>query len=399
MNAAKYTRSKIWIELKDDNSLHELPVPSFVIIVRDDGLGMTEEVRRRVFEPFYQANDNKPGTGIGLSIVKNIVDIHQGHIDVKSQSGVGTQFVVTLPLRRDDEECQDSLVSQNLANETESQRGNIASASTPGITTVDPLSADVQPSVLIVDDNEELLSFLSGCMTDHYEVLTATSGEAALALLQERQVTLIISDWMMPGMDGGELCRRLRRNPLTSHIPVILLTAKTDNASKIAGMDCGADTYIEKPFSVDYVLACARNLLELRRLLRESFASRPLTPVTTIASNPTDTDFVQRITALIEKNFDNTELSVDFLARELCLSRSGLFAKIKALTDSTPGEMIQLTRLKKAAQLLSEGNLRISEICYQVGFSSPSYFTKCFTAQFGIRPSEFAAQQSAEAQK
>lgn len=398
MNAAKYTRSKIWIELKDDNSLHELPVPSFVIIVRDDGLGMTEEVRRRVFEPFYQANDNKPGTGIGLSIVKNIVDIHQGHIDVKSQSGVGTQFVVTLPLRRDDEESQDSLVSQNLANEAESQRGNIASASTPGITTVDPLSADVQPSVLIVDDNEELLSFLSGCMTDHYEVLTATSGEAALALLQERQVTLIISDWMMPGMDGGELCRRLRRNPLTSHIPVILLTAQTDNASKIAGMDCGADTYIEKPFSVDYVLACARNLLELRRLLRESFASRPLTPVTTIASNPTDTDFVQRITALIEKNFDNTELSVDFLARELCLSRSGLFAKIKALTDSTPGEMIQLTRLKKAAQLLSEGNLRISEICYQVGFSSPSYFTKCFTAQFGIRPSEFAAQQSAKAQ-
>ena len=159
-------------------------------------------------------------------------------------------------------------------------------------------------------------------------------------------------------------------------------------------MDCGADTYIEKPFSVEYVLACARNLLDLRRMLRETFASRPLTPVTTIASNPTDTDFVQRITELIEKNFDNTDLSVDFLAHELCMSRSGLFAKIKALTDSTPGEMIQLTRLKKAAQLLSEGNLRISEICYQVGFSSPSYFAKCFTAQFGVKPSEFAAQMN-----
>ncbi len=394
MNAAKYTRSKIWIELKEDNSLQELPVPSFVIIVRDDGMGMTDEVRRRVFEPFYQANDNKPGTGIGLTIVKNIIDAHQGHIDVKSQSGVGTQFVVTLPLRRDDEESQESMAIQNLTNETDLPNRDVASASTPVFATGDSLSASEQPSVLIVDDNEELLSFLSGCMSDHYEVLTATSGEAALALLRERQVTLIISDWMMPGMDGGELCRSLRRNPLTSHIPVILLTAKTDNASKVAGMDCGADTYIEKPFSVEYVLACARNLLELRRMLRESFISRPLTPVTTIASNPTDTDFVQRITALIEKNFDNTDLSVDFLAHELCMSRSGLFAKIKALTDSTPGEMIQLTRLKKAAQLLSEGNLRISEICYQVGFSSPSYFTKCFTAQFGVKPSEFAAQSN-----
>ena len=394
MNAAKYTRSKIWIELKEDNSLQEFPVPSFVIIVRDDGMGMTEEVRRRVFEPFYQANDNKPGTGIGLAIVKNIIDAHQGHIDVKSQSGVGTQFVVTLPLRRDDEESQDSMAIQNLTSETELQKRDVASASAPGFTTGDSLSATEQPSVLIVDDNEELLSFLSGCMADHYEVLTATSGEAALTLLRERQVTLIISDWMMPGMDGGELCRTLRRNPLTSHIPVILLTAKTDNASKVAGMDCGADTYIEKPFSVEYVLACARNLLDLRRLLRETFASRPLTPVTTIASNPTDIEFVQRITELIEKNFDNTDLSVDFLAHELCMSRSGLFAKIKALTDSTPGEMIQLTRLKKAAQLLSEGNLRISEICYQVGFSSPSYFAKCFIAQFGVKPSEFAAQMN-----
>ena len=394
MNAAKYTRSKIWVELKEDNSLQELSVPSFVLIVRDDGMGMTEEVRRRVFEPFYQANDNKPGTGIGLAIVKNIIDAHQGHIDVKSQSGIGTQFVATNPLRRDDEESQEGIVNRDLTNETEQQKSDKDSVSTPSLSIGDQLSATEQPSVLIVDDNEELLSFLSGCMTDYYEVLTATSGEAALALLRERQVTLIISDWMMPGMDGGELCRALRRNPLTSHIPVILLTAKTDNASKVAGMDCGADTYIEKPFSVEYVLACSRNLLDLRRMLRETFASRPLTPITTIASNPTDTDFVKRITELIENNFDNTDLSPDFLAQELCMSRSGLFAKIRALTDSTPGEMIQLTRLKKAAQLLREGNMRISEICYQVGFSSPSYFTKCFTAQFGVKPSEFASQMN-----
>lgn len=390
MNAAKYTRSKIWIELMEDSSLQQLPEPSFVIIVRDDGLGMTDEVRRRVFEPFYQANDNKPGTGIGLAIVKNIIDMHHGHIDVKSQSGVGTQFVVTIPLHRDDEEEVEAAGSfaQTADTEARDESMPVAAAS------ADLSNSTEQPSVLIVDDNEELLSFLGSCMTDQYEVLTATSGEEALALLRERQVTLIISDWMMPGMDGGELCRALRRNPLTSHIPIILLTAKTDNASKVAGMDCGADTYIEKPFSVDYVLACARNLLDLRRMLRASFASRPLTPVTTVASNPTDTNFVQRITELIEHNFDNPDLSIEFLAHELCMSRSGLFAKIKALTDTTPGEMIQLTRLKKAAQLLSEGNMRISEICYQVGFSSPSYFTKCFTAQFGVKPSEFAAQMN-----
>lgn len=386
MNAAKYTRTKIWVELQEDNSLQCLAVPAFSIIVRDDGMGMTEEVRHRVFEPFYQANDNKPGTGIGLTIVKSIIDAHNGHIEVKSLPGMGTQFIVTVPLHREDEEGQPMTANANIPG-TEAPVANLVTS----VTTADMLQSLEHPSVLIVDDNEELLSFLSSCMQDQYEVLTATSGEAALSVLKKHAVTLIISDWMMPGMDGGELCRTLRRDPLTSHIPVILLTAKTDNASKVAGMDCGADTYIEKPFSVDYVLACAHNLLDLRRLLRESFASRPLTPVSTIASNPTDSDFVQRITTLIEQNFDNPELSVDFLAQELCMSRSGLFAKIKALTDTTPGEMIQLTRLKKAAQLLSEGKLRISEICYQVGFSSPSYFTKCFTSQFGVKPSEFSS--------
>jgi YesN/AraC family two-component response regulator len=202
-------------------------------------------------------------------------------------------------------------------------------------------------------------------------------------------VSIIISDWMMPRMDGAEFCRRVRQNALTSHIPFVMLTAKTDDDSKVTGMDVGADTYIEKPFSLQYLEACIRNILQIRRQLMEKFSTQPLEPVTEIAQNPTDNEFLKKMNQIIEDNFSNADLNVDFLADQLHISRSGLFAKIKSLADVTPNEMIQIVRLKRAAQLLQEGGHMVSEVGYMVGFSNPSYFSKCFQKQFGIRPTDY----------
>ena len=244
-------------------------------------------------------------------------------------------------------------------------------------------------TLLIVDDSKDMVDFLCDTFSDGYQVLTAGDGIEALDLLKRHEVDLIISDWMMPRMDGAAFCRSVRRDPLTSHIPFVMLTAKTDNDSKVEGMDVGADTYIEKPFSVEYLNACIRNILQIRRRLIEKFSTQPLEPVTEIAQNPTDNDFLEKMNRLIEDNFANSELSVNFLAEQLHISRSGLFAKIKTLADVTPNEMIQLVRLKRAAQLLRDNKYTVSEIAYMVGFSSPSYFSKCFFKQFGIRPADY----------
>ena len=197
---------------------------------------------------------------------------------------------------------------------------------------------------------------------------------------------------MMPEMDGAEFCRRVRQDAAFSHIPFVMLTAKTDDSSKTEGMNCGADAYIEKPFSMKYLEACIRNLLEMRRLLQTKYSHMPMEPITEVASNDTDNEFLVRMNELIEENITNPCLSVVFLAEQMSISRSTLFAKIKALVDVTPNEMIQLVKLKKAAALLKSGKYRISEVCYMTGFSSPSYFSKCFQKQFGMKPGEFMEQ-------
>ena len=366
-NANKYTNDEVHLSgLAEPDSEH------FRIVVSDNGMGIREEDRQRLFEPFFQAQDNKPGTGIGLNIVKNIVDLHHGTISVASEVGQGATFTIVLPVKQEmtedskQEEKKDNKVP--FAAEEDSER---------------------EHKLLIVDDSEDMVSFLGNHFKEKYEVLTAGDGIEALDILSNHEVNIIISDWMMPRMDGAEFCRRVRSNPLTSHIPFVMLTAKTDDDSKVEGMDVGADTYIEKPFSVQYLEACIRNMLEMRRRLIEKFSTQPLEPVTEIANNPTDNEFLLQMKKVIEDNFSNSELNVNFLAEKLNISRSGLFAKIKTLADVTPNEMIQIVRLKRAAQLLLENKYSVSEVGYMVGFSNPSYFTKCFQKQFGIRPSEY----------
>ena len=383
-NASKYTKDEVRLtcDVEPDGQ-------HFRIAVADNGVGIRHDDLKRIFEPFFQAQDNKPGTGIGLNIVKNIVDQHHGTITIDSEVGKGSTFTVVLP------------VSQQMAAEpgTEAAKAAVlpAGAQLPDDTQaagqhaadISPAEAGQRQKMLIVDDSDDMVDFLSENFREKYEVLTAGDGIEALDVLSKHEINIIISDWMMPRMDGAELCRRVRRNPLTSHIPFVMLTAKTDDDSKVQGMDVGADTYIEKPFSVQYLEACIRNMLQIRQQLMRKFSSMPLEPVTEIAQNPTDNDFLLQMNQIIEENFSNTALNVDFLAKSLNISRSGLFAKIKTLADVTPNEMIQIVRLKRAAQLLHDGGYMVSEVGYMVGFSNPSYFSKCFQKQFGIRPADY----------
>lgn len=383
-NANKYTKDEVRL-----SCITEPDGEHFRIIVADNGIGIREEDCVRLFEPFFQAQGNKPGTGIGLNIVKNIVDLHHGTISVESEVGRGSKFIIVLPVGQDVvttiTDKGTTIVQPHETGDSDSRQSIFQSS---GVQSKPSLTYDGQ-TMLLVDDSEDMVSFLKENFRGKYNVVTAGDGFEALDLLQKYEVNIIISDWMMPRMDGSELCRRVRLNPQTSHIPFIMLTAKTDDDSKVESMDMGADTYIEKPFSLQYLEACIRNILQMRRRLMEKFSTQPLEPVTEIASNPTDNEFLLRMNKIIEENFSNSDLNVNFLADKLNISRSGLFAKIKTLADVTPNEMIQIIRLKRAAQLLHSGQHTISEVGYMVGFSNPSYFSKCFLKQFGIRPADY----------
>lgn len=383
-NAGKYTKDQVKLTCDvcpTDSSM-------FNISVYDNGCGISPEEQSKIFRPFYQTMQNKPGTGIGLSLVKSITELHGGFITVQSEPGKYTIFTATLPIYHDETVGAEQNSSDGIKKEQDEV--SIEDILTSDLVEIQP---EYKPHILIVDDNEEMVRFLTSTFSESYTVLSACDGIEALELLKSNpDVALIVADWMMPNMDGVEMCRNVRADTDTSHIPFILLTAKTDDASKVAGMDCGADAYIEKPFSIQYLEACIRNLVGLRTMLRQRYTSSPLTPLTTVASTNIDSQFLQNMTDLIEANFADSNLSVDFLTEQMGISRSSLYNKIKSLTDKTPNELIQLMRLKKAAQLLTENRYRINEVCYMVGFNNPSYFSKCFLKQFGMKPGEFAAK-------
>jgi signal transduction histidine kinase/DNA-binding response OmpR family regulator len=379
-NAAKYTTDKVIVSCKSDAEGKRV-----IISVEDNGTGIAEEEKQKIFRPFYQCESNKPGTGIGLTIVRNMVELHQGTVSVTSTPGKGSTFTVSLPLHQD------------KVDTTPGETTDINTLPTDIIPTQDTISQpkDDKPMLLIVDDNEEMLTFLSQTFVNDYTIMTALNGQQALKLVEDNNFQLIISDWMMPVMDGAQLCKKIRSNSMTSHIPFILLTAKTDLDSKIESMDIGADVFVEKPFSVHYLKSCIHNLISQRNMLIQKFSTMPLVPIKTIASHSEDERLLNKINEIIEENFSNPDLDVDFLASRMNLSRSSLYLKIKNVTDRTPNELIQLLRLKKAALLLAENKYRMNEICYMIGFSSPGYFSKCFFKQFGVRPSEYVNANNA----
>ncbi|WP_341840188.1 response regulator transcription factor [Chitinophaga caseinilytica] len=251
----------------------------------------------------------------------------------------------------------------------------------------------MQPVILLADDNEEILDFVSSILQPEYQVIRTENGRDAVTLLHQENVDLVISDVMMPFMDGFELCKTIKTTFAISHIPVILLTAKNTLRSKIEGLETGADAYIEKPFSTAFLKVQIANLLSNRNKIRQYFASTPQAPIQAMAHTSEDAAFLHSIHQFILQELENTELDVEHLSRHVNMSRVSLYRKIKAISDLTPHELINVTRLKKAAELLASRNLRIYEVAMMTGFKSQTHFGKNFIKQFGVSPSQYVQQQ------
>lgn len=372
-NAIKYTKDIISIEL---SKIEENGMAKVHISVSDNGPGVAPEDADSIFEAFYQAdrnnNEHKPGFGIGLSLVKLLVEKHKGEVYVNKHYSPGCQICVDLPLHSGEKTAVKQEQEETQASNTSNRVSDVC--------------------VLIVEDNAEILDFLANSFGANYSVLTAKDGKAALKKLQQSRVDCIISDIAMPNMDGFQLLKAVRENQMLCHIPFVLLSAETSIDSKIKGLDIGADAYIEKPFSIRHFTAVVDNLLMSRRMLIEKFTKDPLGGHDWSNYGSINAEWLNRLDNIINENISESDFSVQDLADKMFISRSNLQRKLQGLINMSPNEYIRIIRLKKAAQLLSEGNWRINEVCYMVGFNNPSYFSTSFQNQFGILPKNFANQ-------
>ena len=376
-NGVKYAESYVHISLAvpDTDGGN-----SFRICTVNDGVIIPDAMKEEIFKPFVRFNEQEDGkvttgTGIGLALSRSLAELHQGTLTMGKGEENNT-FCMTLPI------VQDTTITLTTEVEAGTDKINEAPAE-------QAVEKDSRPTVLVAEDNPDMLAFVVRQLSKDYTVLTATNGAEALRVLDGNYVNLMISDVVMPVMDGFELCKTIKSDLNYSHIPIILLTAKTNIQSKIEGMELGADAYIEKPFSVEYLQACASNLIQNREKLRQAFAESPFIAANTMALTKADEEFIKKLNEVIRVNYANPEFSMDDMADNLNMSRSNFYRKIKGVLDLSPNEFLRLERLKKAAQLLKEGENRVNEICYMVGFNSPSYFAKCFQKQFGVLPKDF----------
>lgn len=337
--------------------------------------------------PFFQITDDnsfrrKEGSGIGLALVKHLVEKHNGRIEVASDSE-NTRFIVSIPFV--EAVIRPESLEKDLLEDVPRESQVDPDYSQPGP------EEEFEHTILVVEDNLELLNFLTVNLGRLYNVATAHNGKEALERLDEKGIIdVVLTDILMPVMDGIELCRAIRSEPIYCHIPIVLLTAQTDIRAKKEGLDYGADVFVEKPFSIEFLKAQIASIIKNRNQLKEIFTSSPLTPPQSIARNTADLKFITQVNDIIMASLSDQGNLIDYVADSMSISRSSLHKKIKAISGMTPNDYIQLIRLKKAAELLSTGEYQISEISYLVGFNTPSYFSKCFYNQFGLLPREFA---------
>lgn len=358
--------------------------PAVRLQVTDTGVGMPAEHVRHIFDSFYQIDVHHAGSGIGLALVKSFVEMHHGTISVDTTEGQGTCFTIEIPACQSGTLDPDTTRSAVLTNLKE---GAVLAADQETLQAVAPESTpDDKETILVIDDNLDIRDYVRSVLQDEYNVIEAANGQEGLQQAMKYVPDAIICDVMMPVMDGMECCRRLKSEVQTSHIPVMMLTAYAVDEQKIKGYECGADSYISKPFSARLLTVRLRNLIENRRRLQSLFAdisnvSLQKTPVAEV-----DKGFLEKLHRLIEERLSDPDLSVEELGEQIGLSRVQLYRKTKALCGYSPNELLRIARLKKAASLLASTEKTISEITYEVGFSSPSYFTKCYKEYFGENP-------------
>lgn len=386
------------------------------IEIEDTGQGIDQEKISHIFDRFYQVDASYEGSGIGLATVKAYVELHGGIVRAQSIPGKGSRFTVTIPCTNDEAvlaaagnfehkhpvgpaphepstmaHLQEGMLQQPVVECLSGQQQVTGCRM--------PLPAEVQsvqsnegvPTILIIDDNEDIRSYVRILLGNEYAVEEAVNGQEGLARARQLMPDAVVCDVMMPVMDGWECCRRLKDEWQTSHIPVMMLTACTLDEQRIAGFDCGADAYISKPFSPEMFRARLRNLIANRRRLQAFFADKATIAMADVSE--LDKGFAERFRALIEQNLGNSDLTVEDLATEMGLGRSQLYRKVKSLTGYSPVELLRVARLKKAAEILTRAEKTVSEVAYEVGFSTPSYLTKCFREYFGMSPSDYAKRE------
>lgn len=381
-NALKYTEPggevKLFLGMADNKMMFK---------ISDTGCGISKEGQAHIFNKFYRIDrtesKGQEGTGIGLALVKGIIEQHGGTISVESTLGKGSTFIVTLPLGYS--HFLPEQIEEENAKEQETTIDEVGNSL---------ISAKGNKTMLIVDDNESIRGLLIDIFKPLYNILTASDGEEAWEIIQKELPDIIISDVLMPKMPGTELCRKIKQEVATCHIPVVLLTARVDIEHNVEGLLTGADDYIAKPFNTKLLISRCNNLVNSRIILQEKFSQKPETSTKILATNSIDKSIIDRATEIIEKNMDNPEFNVNVFAHEMAMSRTNLFTKIKAITGQTPNEFIMTLRLKKAAFMLKNNpELSIVEIADRTGFNSVKYFSKCFNDVYHIRPAAYRNNQ------
>jgi len=392
-NAFKFTsdKGKISVETKVIEDEQGEPI-HFQFSVKDNGVGIPKEQASLIFDEFYQVepdvkyNEIK-GSGIGLSLVKSLVDLHHGSIAVDTEVGKGTEFIVTIPIGRahlDDDEIITKLKNgDDISSYDVSQKKKKLEEKN--------LEKDKVATVLVVEDNAEIRNFIITCLQDHYSVLEASDGAEGLEIATHKIPDLIVSDIMMPEIDGIELCGKLKKDLRTSHIPIILLTARTSVIFKNSAFETGADAYIHKPFTVSNLQLRIKNLIEARKKQQEYFIRNYKVSPESISLTSKDDDFLRKAINIVEANISNSEFTTDSFAKDIGMSRTALYQKLKGLIGQSPTEFVRTIRVKRAAQLFLQNKYTITEVIYIVGFNDLKYFRTCFRQQFQMSPSEYVA--------
>ncbi|MGS2739200.1 two-component regulator propeller domain-containing protein [Sinomicrobium sp. M5D2P17] len=371
-NAVKYSDNKIVLILSQEGE-------SLEIRLKNDGPTIPGSHAERIFEPFFRISEDgeQPGTGIGLSLAHSLAELHGGSLVYgKDEDGLN-QFLLRLPIIRKGEKI--TVTEERGPGNTEEDTG--PSAPEPAGT-----------HLLIAEDNTELLNFIAAEFRDDYQVHKTKDGRSALEIIRDQDIQAVISDIMMPGLNGLELCKAIKTSVETSHIPVVLLTAKGALNAKIEGLENGADAYITKPFSMEHLKVQVNTLLENRKHIMQAYSSKPLAYLKNVAPSKTESDFINRLDEVIITHISDPDFNIETIADQLNMSRATLYRKIKAISDLTPNELINITRLKKAAELLVTDNYKVFEVAYMVGYRSQSSFGRNFQKQFNMPPTEYVQQ-------
>jgi DNA-binding response OmpR family regulator/two-component sensor histidine kinase len=396
-NAIKYTKSGGNIEVSVTRSNNN----EFLDInVSDDGIGIEKENLTKIFNQFYHIAGNsesyEKGFGVGLPLTKNLIELHKGSISISSEPGIGSTFTISLPLQENvyskEEKVDRGFWNSGYTSLLSSLENNISNETTHSLNNNEENLDPSKSTILYVDDNKELVENIRHYLSEKYNVLVASNGKIGIELANQFQPDVIISDIIMPIKDGFELCRDLKNDVNTSHIPIILLTARGDSESQFRGIEIGADHFFPKPFNINLLDLTIKNFIESREKLRQLFINNPYHNPNEITTNSRDAEFLEKLLKYVDEHIDEPDLNINSLAQTFAMSRSTFFRKIKAITGTTGKDFVDSIKLKKAAHLLVSSDMNISEVAYTIGHSNPQYFSKWFKAFYKVSPSEYIIQ-------